>query len=178
MSKYFSMSNESPNNTAATHLQQLLIGYLVAAKTSLDDTQYETVKNVLPSYLALANEMVTVDVLADRGIMQQAVHSLAAGNTVEETLMYTFMLHIYLLLRNGTRHPLEMGIIRQKIIGLLPVFNRAREKGFIRDDVFSSNESLLMSIADKTEDMEEAVTILAAGYQRFATQSDGGGVAS
>jgi len=62
-------------------------------------------------------------------------------------------------------------------VAALPVFNRAREKGFIRDDVFSSNESLLMSIADKTEDMEEAVTILAAGYQRFATQSDGGGVA-
>ena len=161
------MSNESANTTSASHLQQLLIGYLVAAKTSLDDAQYETVKNMLPSYLALANEMVTVEVLADRSIMQQAVHSLAAGNNIEETLMYTLMLHIYVLLRNGTRHPLEMGIIRQKIIGLLPVFNRAREKGFIRDEIFNSNESLLMSIADKTEDMEEAVNILAAGYARF-----------
>lgn len=163
------MSNLHMTDTSSTaHLQQLLVGYLVAAKTSLDETQYETVKGLLPGYIALANEMVTLDVLADRSIMQQAVHAMAAGNSVEETLMYTFMLHIYLLMRNGTRHPLEMGIIRQKIIGLLPVFNRAREKQLIRDDVFTSNESLLMSIADKTDDMEEAVNILAAGYQRFS----------
>jgi len=166
------MSNESLGNTSASHLQQLLIGYLVAAKTSLDDAQYEAVKNLLPNYIALANEMVTIDVLADRSIMQQAIHALAAGNSIEETLMYTLMLHIYVLLRNGTRHPLEMGIIRQKIIGLLPVFNRAREKGFIRDDIYASNESLLMSIADKTEEMEEAVNILAAGYARYATQGE------
>lgn len=173
------MTNEAPtHSTPPAQLQQLLVGYLVAAKTSLDDAQYETVKALLPAYIALANEMVTLDVLVDKSIMRQAIHAMAAGNGVEETLMYTFMLHVYLLLHNGTRHPLEMGIIRQKIIGLLPVFNRAREKNLIREDIFSSNASLLMSIADKTDDMEEAVAILAAGYQRFAAQGDGGDTAS
>ncbi len=159
------------NSASPAHLQQLLIGYLVAAKTSLDETQYEAVKAQLPGYIALANEMVKMEVLADRSIMQQAIHALASGNSVEETLMYTFMLHIYLLLRNGTRHPLEMGIIRQNIIGLLPVFDRARGKGLLRETVYESNASLLMSIADKTDDMEEAIGILAAGYQRYAEKS-------
>lgn len=157
--------------TDPAHLQQLLLGYLVAAKTQLDEKQYEAVMALLPGYIALANEMVAIEVLVDRGIMLQAVHALAAGNSIEETLMYTFMLHVYLLMRNGTRHPLEMGIIRQKIIGLLPVFAKARDRDTIRQDIFSTNEALLMSIANKTDEMEEAVNILAAGYERY-TQAE------
>lgn len=158
------MSDTSP----ASYLQRLLVGYLVAAKTELDDTQYETVKALLPGYIAVANEMVTIEVLTDKSIMRHAIHSMAANNSVEETLMYTFMLHIYQLTHNSTKHPLEMGIIRQKIIGLLPVFAKARDKGMIREDVFSSNEALMMSIADKTDDMPEALAMLATGYQRYA----------
>ncbi len=74
------MSNHHMTDTNSTaHLQQVLVGYLVAAKTSLDDAQYESVKALLPAYIALANEMVTLDVLANRSIMQQAVHAMAAG---------------------------------------------------------------------------------------------------
>ena len=84
----------------------------------------------------IANEMVTIEVLADKSIMRHAIHSMAAENSVEETLMYTFMLHIFQLTHNSSRHPLEMGIIRQKIIGLLPIFAKARDKNLIRADVF------------------------------------------
>lgn len=157
-----------PDATNASHLQRLLVGYLVAAKTELDDAQYEQVKALLPGYLAVANEMATIEVLAEKSIMRNAVHSLAAGNSVEETLMFTFMLDIYRLIRSGTRHPLEMGIVRQRIIGLLPVFAKARDKGLIRDDVYSSNEALMMSIADKTDDMPHALDMLASGYARYA----------
>lgn len=153
---------------AASLLQRLLVGYLVAAKTELDDAQYEKVKALLPGYIAVANEMVTIEVLADRSIMRHAIHSMAADNSVEETLMYTFMLHIYQLTHRSTKHPLEMGIIRQKIIGLLPIFAKARDKGLIREDVFSSNEALMMSIADKTDDMPQALDMLATGYNRYA----------
>lgn len=158
------MSDTSPTS----HLQRLLVGYLVAAKTELADAQYEKVKALLPGYIAVANEMVTIEVLVDKGIMRHAIHSMAADNSVEETLMYTFMLHIYQLTHASTKHPLEMGIIRQKIIGLLPIFAKARDKGLIRADVFSSNEALMMSIADKTDDMPQALDMLAAGYNRYA----------
>jgi hypothetical protein len=149
-------------------LQRLLVGYLVAAKTELDDVQYEKVKALLPGYIVVANEMVTIEVLADKGIMRHAIHSMAADNSVEETLMYTLMLHIFQLTNNSTKHPLEMGIIRQKIIGLLPIFAKARDKGFIRADVYESNESLMMSIANKTEDMPQALAMLATGYEKYA----------
>lgn len=153
-------------DASASYLQRLLVGYLVAAKTSLDDAGYEQLKALLPGYLAVAKEMVPLEVLADQGILRHAVHSLASGNSVEETLMYTFMLHIYLL-SSTSRHPLEVGIIRQQIIGLLPVFARASGKGYIRPDVFNANEALLMSIADKTEQQAEALQMLENAYTHY-----------
>lgn len=156
------------DNASASLLQRLLVGYMVTAKTELEDAGYEKVKALLPGYIAVANEMVTIEVLADRSLLRHAVHAMAAGHSVEETLMYTFMLHIYQLTHKSTGHPLEMGIIRQKIVGLLPVFAKARDKGMIRDDVYATNEALMMSIADKTEDMAEALDTLAAGYARYA----------
>lgn len=156
------------DTTQASLLQQLLVGYLVTAKTELDDAGYEKVKALLPGYIAVANEMVTIEVLADRSLLRHAIHALAAGQCIEETLMYTFMLYIYRLAKNSTGHPLEMGIIRQKIIGLLPVFAKVRDKGMIRPEIYDTNEALMMSIADKTDEMAEALDTLAAGYAKFA----------
>jgi hypothetical protein len=158
-----------PEQSAPSHLQRLLVGYLVTAKTELDTDAYERIQAaLLPRYVITANDMVTIDVLLDKSLVKQAIHALAAGNSVEETLMYTFMLHIYLLTHNSTRHPLEMGIIRQKIIGLLPVFADASNKGLIRAEIFASNEALIMSIADKTDNMAEALAMLATGYAKYA----------
>ena len=156
------------DTASASLLQRLLVGYLVTAKTELDDAGYDTVKDLLPGYIAVANEMVTIEVLTDRSLLRHAIHAMAAGHSVEETLMYTFMLHIYCLTHNSTKHPLEMGIIRQKIIALLPIFAKARDKGLIRETVFSTNEALMMSIANKTDDMAEALDTLAVGYQKYA----------
>ncbi len=156
-------------STSKSLLQRLLVGYLVTAKSTLDDASYEKVQAILPGYLQLANDMVTIEILADKAIVQQAIQALAAGNTVEETLMYTYMLYIYLLTHKSTGHPLEMGIIRQKIIGLLPRFENAAALGLLREDIYSSNAALLMSIADKTEQMAEALDTLAAGYAKYST---------
>ena len=51
---------------------------------------------------------------------------------------------------------------------MLPIFAKAKNKGFIRKEVFESNEALMMSIADKTEDMPQALDMLATGYSRYA----------
>lgn len=155
--------------TANALLQRLLVGYLANAKAELAADRYEDVAARLPAYLAAANDMVSIEVLVDRSIMRQAIHALAAGNSLEETLMFTFMLYIYRLARGSSGHPLERGIIRQKIIGLLPWFEAAAEKGLIREELGASNASVLMSIADETEDMVEALQTLAAGYEKFAS---------
>lgn len=152
-------------------LQRMLVGYLANAKALLDDESYQRVYPLLPGYLAVANEMATIEVLADRPIMCHAIDSLAAGNSVEETLMYTFMFDILRLVQSGTRHPLEMGIIRQRIIGLLPVFAKACDKGQIRPEVFESNAAMMMSIADKTDEMHATLATLEAGYARYTGQA-------
>ncbi len=159
------MTDTSPTSL----LQRLLVGYLVSAKTTLDDTTYQKVYSLLPGYLAVANEMVNIGELANPALMRHAIACLADGNSVEETLMFTFMLDIYRLTSSGSGHPLETGIIRQRIIGLLPVFAKARDNGFIRQDLYSTNEALMLSIADKSEDMADALSILAAGYTRYAS---------
>ena len=154
--------------TDVSLLQRLLVGYLANAKSTLDDDSYQKIYPLLPGYIAVANEMVTLEVLADKPMMRHAIASLASGNSVEETLMYTFMFDILRLVRSGTRHPLEMGIIRQRIIGLLPVFAKARDNGLIRADVFDANEALMMSIADKTDEMPQALAMLETGYEKYS----------
>lgn len=150
------------------HLKSLLVGYLAVAKSELNDEQFASVQTSLPQYIGLVHEAMSLEALLDKSLVKQAVHSLAEGNSVEETIMYSFMLYVFTLADKSTGHPLEMGIIRQKIVGILPIFEKAKERGVIRDAVFESNESLLMSIADKTDDMPEALGLLRAGYSKYS----------
>lgn len=156
------------DSAPAVLLQRLLVGYLANSKSELDNASFERVQSQLDDYLHSASNMVSIEVLVDKSIMRQAIHSLAAGNTIEETLMFTFMLYIYRLTKNSSGHPLETGIIRQKIIGLLPLFEKAAEQGLVRSDILESNKALLMCIADKTDDMPEAISMLATGYDKYA----------
>jgi hypothetical protein len=156
------------SSTSSALLQRLFVGYLANCKAELDDTQFSHVQTLLQDYLHCASNMVSIEVLMDRSIMRQAIHSLAANNTVEETVMFTFMLYIYRLTKGSSGHPLETGIIRQKIIGLLPWFEKAGEKNFIREETLASNIALLTSIADKTDEMPEALAMLASGYEKYA----------
>lgn len=152
----------------ATLLNKLAVAYAHRASTDLSPEQAEIVIPTLPVFLGQANNMVSLDVLVDPAIVGQAVQSLGAGNSVEETLMFTFMLYVARLLRQSSGHPLEVGIIRQKIIGIVPMFEQAAANGLIRDEIYQSNASLMMAIADKTEDAESALHTLLAGYERFS----------
>lgn len=149
-------------------LNKLAQAYAHQAATELSQQQAEICIPQLPSFLSQANNMVSLEVLIDPAIVRQAVHSLGAGNNIEETLMFTFMLYIASLLQKTSGHPLEVGIIRQKIIGMVPMFAQAAEKQLIRADMFESNAAMLMAIADKTEDAESALQTLLAGYERFS----------
>lgn len=153
---------------SAAHLKSLLTGYLAVAKSELDDEDFNALQaDRLPKYIGLVHEAVPIEALLDKSLVKHAIHSLAADNSVEETIMFTFMLSIYKLTSEGSGHPLEMGIIRQKINGILPVFERAKESGLIREELFSSNADLLLSVADQSEEMQAALQMLAAGYNKY-----------
>lgn len=151
------------------HLKSLLIAYIAVAKSELDEQAFDRLQGgQLPKYITLAQEAVPFEMLLDKNLVKHAVHSLASDNSVEETIMFSFMLSIYKLTTGGSGHPLEMGIIRQKITGILPVFEKARDKGLIRKELFSSNATLLLSIAEQSEDMQNALSMLAAGYDKYS----------
>lgn len=149
-------------------LNKLAQAYAHQAATELETSAAERAIPQIPVFLGQANNMVSLEVLVDPAIVRQAIQSLGAGNNVEETLMFTFMLYIARLLQKSSGHPLEVGIIRQKIIGMVPMFEQAAQKQLIREEMYSSNAAMLMAIADKTEDAESALQTLLAGYERFS----------
>lgn len=149
-------------------LPRVLVAYSVVAKTEMTEVAAAVVTPQLPIFLKQANDMVSLEVLLDPVIVRQALHALSEDNTVEESLMFTFMLYIARLLKASSGHPLEVGIIRQKIIGMVPMFEAATARGLLRQDVFDSNAALLLAIADKTEDAEAALTTLLAGYEHYS----------
>ena len=150
-------------------LQQLLVAYLAMGKSEFSDEQLAALQTgPLPRYLGLVSEVAPLEALVDKSLIRHALHSLAAGNSAEETVMYSFMLYVYTLLKSGKVHPLEMGIIRQKINGLLPIFESAKQQQLIRTEVFEYNAALLQAIADQTNEASHAIGILAAGYSKYA----------
>lgn len=154
---------------AAETLKQLLLSYIAIGKSSYSDNQLAALYNEsLPRYLGLAGEAIPVEALIDKSLVKHALDSLIAANSPEETLMFSFMLYIYTLMKSGQVHPLEMGIVRQKINGLMPVFEKAMEQDSIRAEVFESNSSLLSAIAEQTENAQEAIAVLAKGYAKYA----------
>jgi hypothetical protein len=158
---------QGSNNRA--QLNSLLAGYLAVAKSELTDEAFANIQpELLANYISLVHEAVPIESLLDKSLVKQAIHSLAANNSVEETLMFSFMLHIYKLYSEGSGHPLETGIIRQQINGILPVFENAKNKSLIRAELFSSNAQLLGSIADRTAELPAALETLAAGYRKYA----------
>lgn len=169
---------EMSETISKEHLRSLLVGYLGIAKSDmeagkLDDAAFERITQALPAYLYAVVEAVALDSLVDKRLIRHAIASLAADNTNEETVMCTFMFYIYKLVSQGSRHPLEMGIVRQKVNGVLPILENAMNSGLIRAEVFESNASLLMSIADQREDMGEAMAILESGYIKYDDKADG-----
>ncbi|MCB1615872.1 MAG: hypothetical protein KDI30_07640 [Pseudomonadales bacterium] len=147
------------------HLQMLLIAYLAIAKDILNEQELLCLQDeVVQQYILLANEVIAIESLMDRKLVRKALQLLVRGLPVEEIIFQIFSLHIYRLCLLGSQHPLERGIIRQQIIGYLPLFESAVEKKLFGEDVYRSRAESLMAIADKTAAMDQAMAKLALEY--------------
>lgn len=153
-------------------LQQVLAAFLTLAEQQGETAALEPIQADLVKFVSLAVAVLPLDTLLDQAIIAQALESLLADNSVEETLMFSFMLSVYSKLKSGKRQPLEVGMIKQKIHGVLPAFEQGMQKGLIDAEVFNSNKALLLSIADYTENYDEAMAILAAGYAKYKTDEE------
>lgn len=153
------------SEVSAKHMHMLLVAYLAIGKEILEEDMLVCLEPAkVQQYLSLASEAIAMESLMDRKLVKQALLLLVAGVPVEETILEVFSLHIFLLCEKGSRHPLERGIIRQQIIGYLPLFAGAVEKKLIPESRYQFHADYLMAIADKTGEQESAMENLRARY--------------
>jgi hypothetical protein len=147
-------------------LKKLLMGYLVIAHQELNEEQYEFLQEGrLQKYIGLVFEAVAIEYLVDKVLIQHALRDLLAKRTVEETILHVFTLYIYKITTDGSGHPLERGIIRQQINGLVPRFEQAMDLGLIEPRLYEKYVGPLLHIADNSEGTDQVLALLADDYQ-------------
>lgn len=149
-------------------LQNVAIAMISLAKSELSDEQFQQLS--IPSiqhFVALLSEAIPINHLSDTLLLRHGIDQLSQDHSVEEALMHVFTLSIFRLSSEGSNHPLERGIIRQKIIGLLPICEKAMQQGLIRTEIYDKNADALAHIADSTGDVPELLEALSHEYLRL-----------
>lgn len=147
------------------HLHALLTAYLSFAYDFLGKDK--AVKLDIATYqhlLILMAECIEVSHLADKTLALHAIEKLEEKHTPESASMHCFMLYIARLCEESSKHPLEEGVIKQRIINIFPIFERAYQQQLIPQDDFLRNADALTHIAEKTN---EAPAILEAINQEY-----------
>jgi hypothetical protein len=149
-------------------LQQIAIAMVTLAKSELNDEQFNLLPiPLLQPFVVLMAEAVPVNHLTDSVLLRHAIHQLIAGSSMEQTVMHVFTLSIFRMTSEGSNHPLERGIIRQKIIGILPVFENALNQGLINIDIYDRNADALAHIAEGSDEIPDILAALSAEYLRL-----------
>lgn len=147
---------------------QIAISVISIAKSAYSDEQFQQLDIAqLQQTIPLLVECVPLEQLNSPVFLQHIADSLIHHHSVEETVMHGFMLSVYRLVDEGSEHPLERGIIKQKINGVLPIFEEACLKGLIRPDIYNKNADALVAIADNAADKREIIAALREEYERL-----------
>lgn len=144
--------------------QQLLLSTYVALTNS---QQLPVDVNKLQQFLSLALESIRLEHLADKTLALHSIEQLQK-HSVEQALMHAFLLSSYLLAKDASPHPLEQGIIKQKINGILPLFERAARQGLIASDSYNKNADALLHISENTSEKDAILQALATEYKRLS----------
>lgn len=143
--------------------QQLLLStYVALANSQKADISVDT----LQRFLGLALESIRIEHLADKTLALHSIEQLQQ-HSVEQALMHVFLLSSYLLAKDASEHPLEQGIIKQKINGILPLFEQAATKGLISTDSYNKNADALLHISENTSEKGAILQALANEYSRL-----------
>ncbi len=149
-------------------LQHLAIAMISLAKAEYPEAEFNRLPiPALQQFVLLMAEAVPVNHLTDSTLLRHAVDHLIHGHTVEEVVMHIFTLSIYRMASEGSNHPLERGIIKQKIIGILPIFENAMNQGLINIALYDKNADALAHIAEASEEVPDILQALSTEYQRL-----------
>lgn len=157
-----------PEIMSTKQLQALAIAHISLAKSELSDDDFSKLDiPALQKYVLLVSECLPLDYLGDQTLIRHAVEKLTQGHSVEEVVMLNFLLYISHLMHHSSKHPLERGIIRQKILGVLPKFELAVNKGLIHPHIYDKNADALAHIADYSGDVPAILDAIMEEYQRL-----------
>lgn len=147
---------------------QLAISIISIAKQHYSDEAFQQLSiPQLQQAIPLIVECVALDHLNDPVLLRHIADCLIQHYSVEETVMHSFLLYIYRQATLGSEHPLERGILKQKINGILPIFENACLKGLIRPDLYNKNADALVAIADNAADKYEILQAIGLEYARL-----------
>ena len=162
------MSDKKTQQVTEKTLKPLLINYIGIAKAELSDDAFN--KLAIPQlqrYVFLLAECVPVEYLVDKALIRHGIHGLVQGWSIEQTVMHVFLLYVYKLYDRSSRHPLEKGVIRQQILGVLPIFEAATQNGLMALEAYDRNADALAHIADDTDELPALFEALGAEYERY-----------
>ena len=152
-----------------TLLKQLAIAVIGLAKQHYSDDDFAALDiGKLQQTMRLISECVPLPYSSDPKLLHHIADSLIRQYSPEETVMHVFLLYIFRLSSEGSNHPLERGVIRQQVIGLLPIFEAAVSKGLIRTDVYDKNADALAHIAENSGEVPDILEALSLEYHRLA----------
>ncbi|MCY4044640.1 MAG: hypothetical protein OXE99_06140 [Cellvibrionales bacterium] len=159
------------NPQASTHLakqfNQLAIAIIGKAKTSLPDSEFEQIAiKRIPPLVPLLAESIAIEHLLDPLMLQHTIEGLVKHESQETLLMRLFTLSIFKYYSEGSQHPLEKGIIRQKILSILPYFEKAANQGKIPLAVYDKNADALAHFADDTDTVNALLIALKKELER------------
>ena len=156
------------NSQAQQKLQQILIAYIGLAKSELSDDDFNKIDiPQLQRFLSVLAEALPLEYLLDTILIRHGLDVLVQGHKPEQAVMQVFVLYIYRKVSEGSNHPLEVGIIRQQILGILPMFETALNNGVITTECYDKNADALAHIADSTEEVHAIIEALSREYLRL-----------
>jgi hypothetical protein len=149
-------------------LNNLLLTYVSIAAEMLGEEKAQQLNiGQYQRLMVLLAECIELEHLMDKVIARHAIEQLESYQKPEQAVMHCFVLYIYRLCALSSKHPLEEGIIKQKIINILPMFEQALNKGAIECDIYDKNADALACIADQSSELEPLINALANEYMRL-----------
>ncbi len=157
-------------NIHKDNFQKIAVAALATAKKDLSDVDFTRIDiSQLKQVIPLLAESIPFEHLLDPSIIKHLNNGLANQQSNVSLLMRLFVLSIFKLYAQGTQHPLEKGIIRQKILSILPLFEKAAQSGKIPLDDYDKNADALAHFADDTGEIDALLKALQKELYRFDT---------
>ncbi len=148
--------------------KSLAVALLATAKDTLDEDGFNTIDiKKLTNAIPLFAESVPFEHLMQKPFLLHIVHGLKDDWTQQQLLMHVFLLSIFRRYDEGSKHPLEKGVLRQKILSLLPLFEKAMQEGCIPVEDYDKNADALAHFADESAEIQALSEALRAELHRY-----------